>query len=104
VKQCDEGGVSLRADHVGFMGYPRPTSPFLDSLGAWRQRCTSGHEPGLARSRDFSWGRHVDELLGPGAKIRPQWNKPQTKRSTWQTPQPSSVPHPSFAWVGPPAS
>jgi len=22
----------LRADHVGFMGYPRPTTPFLDSL------------------------------------------------------------------------
>ena len=24
----------LRADHVGFMGYARPTTPFLDSLGA----------------------------------------------------------------------
>ncbi len=24
----------LRADHVGFMGYPRPTTPFLDSLAA----------------------------------------------------------------------
>jgi arylsulfatase A-like enzyme len=24
----------LRADHVGFMGYNRPTTPFLDSLGA----------------------------------------------------------------------
>src|SRR5579863_10004940 len=22
----------LRADHCGFMGYPRPTTPFLDSL------------------------------------------------------------------------
>ena len=22
----------LRADHVGFMGYPRPTTPFLDTL------------------------------------------------------------------------
>src|SRR5580704_12189787 len=24
----------LRADHVGFMGYERPTSPFLDSLAS----------------------------------------------------------------------
>jgi len=24
----------LRADHVGFMGYPRPTTPFLDSLAS----------------------------------------------------------------------
>lgn len=24
----------LRSDHVGFMGYPRPTTPFLDSLAA----------------------------------------------------------------------
>jgi arylsulfatase A-like enzyme len=24
----------LRADHAGFMGYPRPTTPFLDSLAA----------------------------------------------------------------------
>src|SRR5215470_16803105 len=24
----------LRADHVGFMGYKRPTTPFLDSLSA----------------------------------------------------------------------
>jgi len=24
----------LRADHVGFMGYGRPTTPFLDSLAA----------------------------------------------------------------------
>ena len=24
----------LRADHVGFLGYPRPTTPFLDSLAA----------------------------------------------------------------------
>src|SRR5256885_11625182 len=24
----------LRADHVGFMGYERPTTPFLDSLAA----------------------------------------------------------------------
>src|SRR5271157_4453435 len=24
----------LRADHVGFMGYARPTTPFLDSLAA----------------------------------------------------------------------
>src|SRR5258707_631606 len=24
----------LRADHVGFMGYSRPTTPFLDSLAA----------------------------------------------------------------------
>src|SRR5580692_9155567 len=24
----------LRADHVGFMGYQRPTTPFLDSLAA----------------------------------------------------------------------
>jgi len=24
----------LRADHVGFMGYPRPTTPFLNSLAA----------------------------------------------------------------------
>src|SRR5947209_9123925 len=22
----------LRADHVGFLGYPRPTTPFLDTL------------------------------------------------------------------------
>lgn len=25
---------TLRADHLGFMGYPRPVSPFLDSLAA----------------------------------------------------------------------
>src|SRR5713101_3491778 len=24
----------LRADHVGFMGYDRPTTPFLDSLAS----------------------------------------------------------------------
>jgi glucan phosphoethanolaminetransferase (alkaline phosphatase superfamily) len=24
----------LRADHVGFMGYPRPVTPFLDALAA----------------------------------------------------------------------
>src|SRR5215470_8405091 len=24
----------LRADHVGFLGHPRPTTPFLDSLAA----------------------------------------------------------------------
>ena len=24
----------LRADHVGFLGYRRPTTPFLDSLSA----------------------------------------------------------------------
>src|SRR4029453_7506683 len=23
---------TLRADHLGFMGYPRPTSPYLDEL------------------------------------------------------------------------
>ena len=24
----------FRADHAGFLGYPRPTTPFLDSLAA----------------------------------------------------------------------
>jgi hypothetical protein len=24
----------LRADHIGFMGYPQPTTPFLDQLAA----------------------------------------------------------------------
>lgn len=27
---------------------------------------------GLARSKDFSWTRHIDELLALAAKIRPQ--------------------------------
>ena len=31
----------LRADHVGFMGYPRPTTPFLDSV-AFRDYTNSG--------------------------------------------------------------
>jgi arylsulfatase A-like enzyme len=36
---------TLRADHLGCYGYPRPTSPFLDSLAAAGTRCADASAP-----------------------------------------------------------
>lgn len=59
----------LRADHVGFMGYRRPTTPFLDSLASgsqvFRQACVAGaptyHSlPSILAARaPFALGRDV---------------------------------------------
>jgi arylsulfatase A-like enzyme len=62
---------SLRADHCGFMGYPRPTTPFLDALAAqsfvFPTAMVAGTPtyysfPAILASRyPLAWGR---EILG----------------------------------------
>ena len=51
---------TLRADHLGFAGYPRPTSPRLDALaaaGAWWQDCLAVAPWTLPSTRALLSGR-----------------------------------------------
>lgn len=76
---------ALRRDHVGLYGYPKPTTPFLDSLGARgvvfddalsQAPQTLNSTAGLFTSRRFPWllwGVEHEPIPGVAPERRDQW-------------------------------
>ena len=91
---------TLRADHLGCYGYPRPTSPFLDSLARRATLFEEAYAPfpsTLVSHMSMFTGRHPREhgVFPPNAVLHPdvetfpevtvttsgQWQIERTKRS-----------------------
>jgi len=76
---------ALRRDHVGAYGYPKPTTPFMDELGAGgivfddalsQAPQTLNSTAGLFTSRHFPfllWGVEHDPIPGVAEERREQW-------------------------------
>ncbi len=78
---------ALRRDHVGAYGYPKPTTPFMDELGAGgivfddalsQAPQTLNSTASLFTSRNFPfllWGVEHDPVPGVAEERREQWAK-----------------------------
>jgi hypothetical protein len=95
---------TLRADHLGCYGYPRPTSPFLDSIAAegtlcadataaasWTKPATGTILTGLHPSRHGALYHGSMLQLPEGQQASRPWPRPCARAATsprpsWPTP------------------